>query len=455
MPRVLAVDDEPGVRESLRMLLKNDCEVVTAASVEEALAQYEQTPPDLILLDLIMPGRSGLDLLAELGEQPNAPPIVVLSATKTVATAVEAMKLGAVDYVTKPFEVDALRMKVRQLLERRELENEVERLRAQVEGQDRLGGLLGRSERMREVFHTIRRVAPARATVLIRGDSGTGKELVARAIHDQGSDEARPFVAVNCAAIPESLIESELFGHEKGAFTDARERRIGKFEAASGGTLFLDEIGELATGVQAKFLRALQERHIERVGGTQSIEVNVRVIAATNRDLERDVAEGRFRRDLFYRIHVVPIQLPSLAERREDIQQLANHFLARAREETQQGPQRISREALAALQRYAWPGNVRELENAIEHAVTLAEGEVLELDDLPTALVRSGRIEELRDAVDTGHLGFEDALRDFERELLVDALERSGWNQTRTAERLQVTRRVLKLKMDRHGLKPQ
>ena len=455
MPRVLAVDDEPGVRESLRMLLKNDCEVVTAASVEEALAQFEQAPPDLILLDLIMPGRNGLDLLTELQGQPNAPPIVVLSATKTVATAVEAMKLGAVDYVTKPFEVDALRIKVRQLLERRALENEVERLRAQVEGQDRLGGLLGRSERMQEVFRTIRRVAPARATVLIRGDSGTGKELVARAIHDQARDEERPFIAVNCAAIPENLIESELFGHEKGAFTDARERRIGKFEAASGGTLFLDEIGELAAGVQAKFLRALQERHIERVGGTQSIEVDVRVIAATHRDLERDVAEGRFRRDLFYRIHVVPIQLPSLAERREDIPQLAHHFLARAREETHQGPERISREALGALQRYAWPGNVRELENAIEHAVTLAEGELLELDDLPTALVRSGRMEALRDAVDTGHLGFEDALRDFERELLVDALEHAGWNQTRAAERLQVTRRVLKLKMDRHGLKSQ
>jgi transcriptional regulator with GAF, ATPase, and Fis domain len=290
--------------------------------------------------------------------------------------------------------------------------------------------------------------------VLIGGASGTGKELVARALHDEGERSAGPFVAVNCAAIPENLIESELFGHERGAFTDAVERRIGKFEAADGGTLFLDEIGELAAGVQAKFLRALQERRIERVGGTTPIDIDVRVVAATNRDLERDVAEGRFRADLFYRINVVPITLPPLNERREDIPLLASHFLTRARAEAGTGPSKIARSALSALERCPWPGNVRELQNAIEHAVALAEGEVLEESDLPAGVVRAVQIEGLHDAVRSGRLSFEDATRDFERALLQEALEQAGWNQTRAAERLQVTRRSLKLRMDRCGIKP-
>jgi len=454
MPRVLVVDDEHGVRESLRMLLKDDCEVVTASDVEQGLRAIAEAPPDVVLLDLVMPGRSGFDLLSEVASGENPPTVVVLTATRTVTTAVEAMKRGAADYITKPFEVDALRIKIQQLLAHRALADEVARLRAKVAGRERLGELLGRSERMQETFDTIRRVARSRATVLIRGASGTGKELVARAIHDLGERRGRPFVAVNCAAIPESLIESELFGHERGAFTDAVERRIGKFEAASGGTLFLDEIGELASSVQAKFLRALQERRFERIGGREPIDVDVRVIAATNRDLERDVAEGRFRADLFYRIHVVPIELPTLVERREDIRQLAEHFLARGRAEAGRGPQRISRAALTALERHAWPGNVRELENAIEHAVALAEGDVLEAADLPASVVQSSRTDELRDAVRSGRVSFDEATRDFERALLLEALEAAAWNQTRAAARLQITRRSLKLKMDRCGIEP-
>ena len=454
MARVLVVDDEPGVRESLRMLLKNDCEVVTASGVDEGLGAVAEAPPDLILLDLVMPGRSGFDLLSEVAEGDDPPPVIILTATKTIATAVEAMKRGAADYVTKPFEVEALRIKIRQLLEHRALEDEVARLRATVEGRDRLGGLLGRSEPMQEIFHTIRRVARSRATVLVSGASGTGKELVARAIHDLGARSSGPFVAVNCAAIPENLIESELFGHERGAFTDAKERRIGKFEAAEGGSLFLDEVGELAHGVQAKFLRALQERRVERIGGKAPIDVDVRVVAATNRDLARDVASGRFRADLFYRINVVPIVLPPLSERREDVRPLAKHFLERARREVDHGPRKISRSALCALERYPWPGNVRELENAIEHAVALAEGEVLEESDLPASVVQAGHVEDLRDAVQSGRLPFENAVRDFERALLAEALENAGWNQTRAAERLQITRRALKLKMGRCGLEP-
>jgi len=452
MPRVLVVDDEPGVQESLRMLLKHECEVLTAANVDDALRLLAEAPPDLILLDLVMPGRSGFDLFAELAKQDSPPPVVVLSGTKTIATAVEAMKRGAVDYLTKPFEVEALRIKVRQLLSRRELEREVVQLRAQVAAQNQLGGLLGRSVAMQEVFQTIRRVAATHVTVLIHGESGTGKELAARAIHELGPRSQGPFVAVNCAGIPDGLIENELFGHERGAFTDAVGQYIGRFEAASGGTLFLDEIGELAAPVQAKLLRVLQERSIERLGGRGSIPVDVRVLAATHRDLEQDVAAGRFRADLFYRIQVVPIELPALRQHRDDIPLLAAHFIEKARAEAGRGPARLAPAALAALERYDWPGNVRELENAIAHAMALAETDVLGVDDLPRALVRATRIDGLHDAVRSGELGFEQASADFERELLLEALESTGWNQTRTAEQLRMTRRALKLRMDRLGL---
>jgi len=454
MARVLVVDDEPGVRESLRMVLRDECEVDLAGSVEEALARLRDEPADLVLLDLVMPGRSGFELLGEIGGRPESPAVVVLTGTTTVATAVEAMKQGAADYLTKPFEVEALRIKVRQLLARRDLEREVQELRARVESHDRVGGLLGRSEAMQEVFRTIRRVATSRATVLIRGESGTGKELAARAIHELGPRAGGPFVAVNCAGIPDTLIESELFGHERGAFTDARERRIGRFEAASGGTLFLDEIGELAAPVQAKLLRALQERRIDRVGGSAPIDVDVRVVAATHRDLESDVEAGRFRADLFYRINVVQLALPPLRDRREDVRLLAHHFLARARAEAGRGPERISSGALAALERFPWPGNARELANAIERAVALSERAVLEPEDLPPGIVSTGRTEELRLSVRSGELGIEAAAAGFEREILLEALERCGWNQTRAAEQLRITRRALKLKMDRHGLKP-
>ena len=453
MARVLVVDDEPGIRESLRMLLKDDCEVVTAENVAAAARALDDTPPDLVLLDLIMPGGSGLKLLEELSGRELAPPVVVLTATKTVATAVEAMKLGAADYITKPFEVEALRIKVRQLLEHRALEEEVVRLRDEVSGRTRLGRMIGRSTAMQEVFHALRRVAPSRANVLISGESGTGKELAARAIHDLGERSSGPFVVVNCAAIPETLLESELFGHERGAFTDARERRIGRFEAASGGTLFLDEIAEMAPALQAKLLRALQERSIERLGASQPIEVDVRFVAATNRDLERDVDEGRFRADLYYRVAVVPITLPPLRERRGDVPLLAEEFLKRA-PQGGSAPLRLTPEARAALERYPWPGNVRELENAIERAIALAEGPELGLADLPPAVVQAEQLEALRESVRAGRLGFEEAVARFEKDLLVEALERSGWNQTRASDQLGITRRQLKLKMDRHGLTP-
>jgi len=434
------------------MLLKDEFEVTPVGEVDAALALLDEQTVDAVLLDLVMPGRTGLDFLRELGERSDPPPVLVLSATRTIATAVEAMKLGAVDFVTKPFEIDALRIKVRQLLTRRALEQEVVRLRDQVAGRARLGRLIGQSEVMRSVYRTIERVAESRSTVLITGESGTGKELVARAIHDLGARKDERFIVVNCAAIPHTLMESELFGHEKGAFTDARERRIGKFEAAHGGTLFLDEIGELAASVQAKLLRTLQDRSIERLGSTQPLPVDVRVLAATNRNLEREVAEGRFRADLYYRIHVVPIELPPLRERREDVKLLADRFLERARAESGRGPRRITPDALTALERYAWPGNVRELENAIERAVTLGAGDAIEASDLPAEVLTASRAESLHDAVRAGRLDLETAVGRFESELIREALARTGGNQTRAAETLHITRRLLKLKMDRYGI---
>ena len=435
------------------MLLKDECEVVTADGADAGLQALAEMPADLVLLDLVMPGKNGIAFLSELREQADPPPVVVLTATRTVATAVEAMKLGAIDYVTKPFEIEALRIKIRQILEHRALSVEVARLTDELEERSRLGQLLGRSPAMREVFRTIERLAGTQATVLIRGESGTGKELAARAIHDLGAQAQGPFVAVNCAAIPDTLMESELFGHERGAFTDARERRIGKFEASDGGTLFLDEIGELAPGPQAKLLRALQERVIERVGGSQLIPVSARILAATNRNLEDLVREGRFREDLYYRVHVVPLELPPLRERREDIRLLAEHSLSQVRDQTSHGPARLSKEAIAALERYSWPGNVRELENAVERAVTLAEGDVVEVGDLPKAVFEASRTEALQDAVRGGRLGFDDAVAGFEQQLLREALDGNEWNQTRAAEQLGITRRSLKLRIDRYGLK--
>src|SRR5262249_27884733 len=352
-------------------------------------------------------------------------------------------------FVTKPFEVDALRIKVRQILEHRELEQEVVRLRDEVSERARLGRLIGRSETMRAVYRTIERVAASRAHVLIEGESGTGKELVARAIHELGPRRDAPFVVVNCAAIPPTLMESELFGHERGAFTDARERRIGKFEAANGGTVFLDEIGELALAVQAKLWRALQDRNIDRVGSTHPIPVDVRVVAATHRDLEREVAAGRFRADLYYRIHVVPISLPPLRNRREDIRLLSEAFLARLRAEAGRGPSRIAPEALASLERYPWPRNVRELENAIERAVALADGEAIADQDLPEEVLLASRAETLRDALRAGRIDLESAVARFEGGMISEALERCEGNQTRAAEQLGITRRLLKLKIDR------
>ncbi len=451
MPRILVVDDEPGVQQSLHMLLKTEGDIAIAGDVEGALREISLATPDAILLDLVMPGRSGLDLLAELGERGVRAPVIVLTATNTVSAAVEAMKRGAADFVTKPFELDALRIKVRNLLAQGALEAEVERLRDEVEERQQLCGMVGRSEAMRGIFRTVERIAKAEATVLVTGESGTGKELVARAIHDLSPRAQGPFVAVNCGAIPSELIESELFGHEKGAFTGATERRAGRFEAADGGTLFLDEIGELDAAVQVKLLRALQERTFERVGSSRSMSVDVRIVTATNRDLAQEVANGNFREDLYYRVAVVPVELPPLRERREDIRLLAQTFLERAHA-AGGAEKKLTPAALGSLEGYGWPGNVRELENAIEHGLALCDGDTIDRADLPISIGRSGQAEALREQWRQGERSFEETVTRFETDILREALESRAWNQTQTAAALGITRRVLKLKMDKLGI---
>ena len=441
MPRVLVVDDEAAVRESLRMLLKGECEVEVAHDVDSALLAISKSAPDLILLDVVMPGRNGLDLLGELGERGIDRPVIVLTATNTISVAVQAMKLGAADFLTKPFELEALRIKVRQLLEHRRLADEVVRLREEVEDRHQLGRLVGRSAAMREIFRSIERIARARATVLVTGESGTGKELVARALHDLGDRAAGPFVAINCGAIPRDLLESELFGHERGAFTGASDRRVGRFEAASGGTLLLDEIGELDPSLQVKLLRALQERVIERLGSSQPIAVDVRVVAATNRDLEQEVAEGRFRSDLYYRINVVPLHLPPLRERREDIPLLALHFLRKFAHENGSKVRALSPAAIRALQTYPWPGNIRELRNIVHRVVVLDPSDVLEPHHLglPSG-ARPGGSRWVDEVVGM-------SLEDINREVTLATLRHVDGNRTAAAGLLGVTDRTIRNKL--------
>src|SRR5215210_2353486 len=385
--RVLVVDDEEAARYGMRRALGGfDYEVEEAGSVEEARTVVGARRPDLLLLDVNLPGVSGLEYLRELAsEGERAPLVVMVTAYGSERVAVEAIKSGAYDYLSKPFEIDDLRLVVKNALETVDLrrENRHLRQRIELEGAQR-GALIGNSEAMMRVRSMIEKVAETDATVLVRGESGTGKELVARELHERSSQRRRGgFVAVNCAALPSELIESELFGHEKGAFTGAAARRRGKFEQADGGTLFLDEIGDMSANVQAKLLRALEERRIERLGGSDSLPVDVRIISATHRPLEQEIERGGFRADLFYRLQVVTIEIPPLRERREDIPALAEAFARKAAERYNLPPRTIAPPALRKLVEYHWPGNVRELRNAVERSLILAEGEEVIAKDLP------------------------------------------------------------------------
>jgi DNA-binding NtrC family response regulator len=451
--RILIVDDETGVRESLRMVLKDAYDSVAVASGADALEALASGPFDVVLLDIVMPGMDGLELLEEVRSRYPRVPVIMLTATKTVKTAVGAMKLGAFDYVTKPFDVDELRVILDKATENAALQREVEELRHEVGRRYQVENIIGRSPKMQEVFRTVLTVAPLKTTILITGESGTGKELIAKAIH-YGSPRARkPLVTLNCAAIPETLLESELFGHEKGSFTDAHQKKLGQFELAHGGTLFLDEIGEMGPATQAKLLRVLEHGEFLRVGGQRAVNVDVRIIAATNRDLTAAIKDQSFRADLYYRLNVVSVHLPALRERRDDLVLLIRHFVASKCRDMTIAEKTVRPEAVDALLRYPWPGNVRELENLIERVLVLSEGPTITLEDLPDQLKRTEASPgNLRDQVLAGRKSLGDAVDEFEREIISEALQQMEFNQTRAAEMLGTTRRILKYRMDKLGI---
>jgi len=443
-------------------------EVETFAGGAEVLSCADPQP-GAVLLDLMMPEVDGVAVLKELKRRHPSLPVIILTAVNEVSRAVEVTKLGAYDYLVKPIDQERLKTTLNRAVSHGSLSNEVVRLKTQLSDRYDIKSIVGSSAAMRQVYSQIEKVLSSDITIFISGESGTGKELAAKAIHFGSLRSDEPFIDVNCAAIPEGLQESELFGHEKGAFTGALATHPGKFEQAAGGTIFLDEVGEMSPSAQARLLRVLQERCLQRVGGTKTINLDVRVISASNRDLEQMVADGGFRQDLFYRVNVVPLALPPLRERLEDIALLAQTFLDRGfaelgrdREEeknadgtpTLRQTPLLARPVRAALEAYRWPGNVRELENAIEHGLALCEGPSIELAHMPEAIHRAGGDEALREDWRRGQISFDDTVARFEETILREALEQSAWNQTRAAAAVGLTRRVLKLKMDKLAIEP-
>jgi len=443
MTTVLIVDDEDGIRRSLAGILSDEgYQPKSASDGERALAQLraaaaEAQLPDLVLLDIAMPGRDGIEVLEEIARTWPDLPVVMMSGHGTIETAVKATKLGAYDFVEKPLSVEKILLTIAHALERARLAGENRRLRAEAL---RAHAILGESEPVRKLKEQIAVAAPTNGWVLITGENGTGKELVARQIHLQSRRADKPFVEVNCAAIPEELIESELFGHEKGAFTGAIAQKRGKFELAHEGTIFLDEIADMSLKTQAKVLRILQEHKFERVGGTDTIEVDVRVLAATNKSLPKEIAAGRFREDLYYRLNVIPFHVPSLRERREDIPILARAFVEEFCAESGTKTKELAPRALQVLQGYAWPGNVRELRNLMERLVLMTPGPRIGAGDLPDSL----RAQPAGPGTGTS---LEDARRSFEREFLVAKLREHGWNISRTAEAIGLARESLSRKL--------
>jgi DNA-binding NtrC family response regulator len=442
---VLIVDDDEGMRDTLNAILARDYRVLRAATGEAALAILNREDIDLMLLDVRLPGIGGFDVLRIVKENYSLVEVIMISAINEIETAVQAMKFGAYHYTTKDFEYETIRSLVHNASERQDLNRQVMTLSAQVADQGDREFVVGPSKLTRDIVDLVQKVAKLSATVLILGESGTGKELLARLIHRESGSADAPFIAVNLAAIPRELVESTLFGHERGSFTGALKQQLGKFELASGGTLFLDEVGDLPIELQAKLLRAIQEGEIERVGGAKPIKTDFRLIAATNVDLEKAVKEGRFREDLFYRINVIPIKLPPLRDRIEDLPELARFFLNRYKARFRKHIQGISDSTLRILSSYWWPGNIRELENLIERLVAVSDKEWITDEDLPFEF----HFAQLDRVSSPGESLFQEATNTFERNFILRALEKSGWNVTATARYLGIPLSTLKFKMDR------
>jgi two-component system NtrC family response regulator len=449
---ILVVDDDASQRRLIEFWLKEAGYDVTAAEDGNAgLRAFQEKLPALVIADIRMPGLTGLDLLGRIKALNNDAPVILITAFGTVSDAVEAIKLGAADYVLKPLNPEELKVNVQRALEHQRLLNENRYLRDFADTAFRFENLVGGSKKMRDVFEISLQVARRDSTVLLTGESGTGKELLAKAIHQNSPRASKPFITVNCGAIPENLIESELFGHRKGSFTGAVADRIGKFEAANQGTVFLDEIGELPLNLQVRLLRVIQEREIDKIGFPKSIPINVRIIAATNRDLRTLIEDNQFREDLFYRLSVVTIELPPVRERRDDIPALLQHFLKKHCERYHLPLPSMADEALDLLSRYEWPGNVRELENVIEHVVVLGRSDVIRPEDLPS------QIRQARLRISAINLKLPDegiSLEEVEKEILVQALEKNQWNQTRAARYLNISRKTLIYRMEKFGLAP-
>jgi DNA-binding NtrC family response regulator len=454
VPSVLIVDDEKHTRDGLQQALAENFDVTVASNADEGFNLMDAQPFDVILTDLRMPGKSGLKVIDKALSLPNRPAVLMMTAYGSIDTAVEAMKRGAVDFLTKPVNIERLEVLIQRALKTKTLEVEVQQLHERLDEKFNIEGIIGTSPRLKEVIDKMRLVAPSRATILIEGESGTGKELIAQAIHQSSPRARAPFIAVHCAALSENLLESELFGHERGAFTGAVERRIGRFESANGGTLFLDEIGEISASTQVKLLRFLETKSIERVGGSKPVELDVRLVAATNRNLEQMVRDGKFREDLFFRLNVVRLTMPPLRERREDIPLLLAHFIRVFSEENGVPPLTIEPGALRTLQAYAWPGNIRELRNFCENAVVLRRGgslteydlepkfrgEVTSLPATPTAGSPDGAP---AGVTGVGSLSIEEN----EKRLLREALLKARGNRTKAAELMGVSRRTLHRKL--------
>ncbi len=436
---ILIVDDEKHTRDGLRRSLEDDFDVYTASNADEALKLIAADRIDLVLTDLRLGGEDGLSLIAKILQSPRPPICMLMTAYGSIATAVDAMKRGAYDFVTKPINLDELSIKITRAIQGSQLAQENVQLRLQVQDRYGMENLIGESLPMQRIYETVRQVAPSRATVLISGESGTGKELIAHAIHQISGRAKNRFVAFNCAAFSPQLIESELFGHERGAFTGAMERRIGRIEQAAGGTLFLDEIGEIDGNVQVKLLRALDPGLFERVGGNQTIRADFRLIAASNRDLRALVSEGKFREDLYYRLNVVQIRVPPLRERKDDIPLLANAFLKEISQRDGKPFRPLAPDAMDCLLRYDWPGNVRELKGAIDSGVTLASGPQIFLLDLPLTISQNAGSTFGNSAEKSGQMN----LHDQEMRLIMRALEESGGNRTEAAKKLGISRRTL------------